>query len=42
MGDQCIVSLTRYHDAYGVGIAMNSKAEYYIKDASKPAWTEST
>lgn len=42
VGDQCIVSLTRYHDAYGVGIAMNSKAEYYIKDASKPAWTEST
>ncbi|KAF9087087.1 hypothetical protein BGX29_001048 [Mortierella sp. GBA35] len=42
VGNQCIVSLTRYHDAYGVGLAMNADADYYVKDASKPTWTEST
>ncbi|KAI8356851.1 Nicastrin-domain-containing protein [Mortierella sp. GBAus27b] len=42
VGDQCIMSLTRYHDAYGVGIAMADDHSYYIKDASKPTWTEST
>ncbi|KAG0269707.1 hypothetical protein BGZ95_001960 [Linnemannia exigua] len=42
VGDQCVVSLTRYHDAFGVGIGMNANGQYYIKDASKPVWTEST
>ncbi|KAF9387463.1 hypothetical protein BGX21_000543 [Mortierella sp. AD011] len=42
VGDVCINSLTNYHDAYGVGIAMAEDNTYYIKDASKPTWTEST
>ncbi|KAF9924705.1 hypothetical protein FBU30_005375 [Linnemannia zychae] len=42
VGDQCVLSLTRYHDAFGTGLAMDANADYYIKDASKPVWTEST
>ncbi|KAF9350144.1 hypothetical protein BGX26_011638, partial [Mortierella sp. AD094] len=42
VGDQCINTLTNYHDAFGVGIAMAEDNTYYIKDASKPTWTEST
>ncbi|KAG0011935.1 hypothetical protein BGZ80_000321, partial [Entomortierella chlamydospora] len=42
VGDVCINSLTNYHDAFGVGIAMAEDNTYYIKDASKPTWTEST
>ncbi|KAF9959462.1 hypothetical protein BGZ65_000383, partial [Modicella reniformis] len=42
VGDQCIRSLTRYHDAYGVGIGMAEDSSYFVKDASKPTWTEST
>ncbi|KAG0365842.1 hypothetical protein BGZ54_006151 [Gamsiella multidivaricata] len=42
VGDQCITTLTRYHDAFGTGIAMAEDNSYYIKDASKPTWTEST
>ncbi|KAG0210356.1 hypothetical protein BGX28_009408 [Mortierella sp. GBA30] len=42
VGDQCVLSLTRYHDAFGVGLAMSEDGGYYIKDASKPVWTEST
>ncbi|KAF9201270.1 hypothetical protein BGZ49_008472 [Haplosporangium sp. Z 27] len=42
VGDQCIMTLTNYHDAFGVGIAMAEDSTYYIKDASKPTWTEST
>ncbi|KAF8926196.1 hypothetical protein BGZ58_000101 [Dissophora ornata] len=42
VGDQCVTSLTRYHDAFGLGIAMAEDNSFYIKDASKPTWTEST
>ncbi|KAG0232971.1 hypothetical protein BGW42_007784 [Actinomortierella wolfii] len=42
VGDQCILSMTRYHDAYGMGIAMNEENDYYIEDTTKPAWVEST
>ncbi|KAF9363795.1 hypothetical protein BGX34_003300, partial [Mortierella sp. NVP85] len=42
VGDQCVRSLTRYHDAYGVGLAMAEDNSYYIKDASLSTWTEST
>ncbi|KAF9917062.1 hypothetical protein BX616_002041 [Lobosporangium transversale] len=42
VGDQCIRTLTRYHDAFGVGIAMAEDNTYYIKDPSKSTWTEST
>ncbi|KAG0303492.1 hypothetical protein BGZ98_006581 [Dissophora globulifera] len=42
VGDQCIQTMTRYHDAFGVGLGMAEDNSYYIKDASKPTWTEST
>ncbi|KAF9186718.1 hypothetical protein BGZ51_001800 [Haplosporangium sp. Z 767] len=42
VGDQCMVSLTRYHDAIGAGISRAEDNSYYILDASKPVWTEST
>ncbi|GJJ79156.1 nicastrin [Entomortierella parvispora] len=42
VGDQCILTMTRYHDAFGVGIAMAEDNSYYIKDASKPVWVEAT
>ncbi|KAG0049062.1 hypothetical protein BGZ83_006069 [Gryganskiella cystojenkinii] len=42
VGNQCIVTMTRYHDAFGVGIAMAEDTSYYIKDASKPVWVEAT
>ncbi|KAF9941116.1 hypothetical protein BGZ67_005770 [Mortierella alpina] len=42
VGDQCVLSLTRYHDSYGTGLAMGEEGGYYIKDASKPVWVEST
>ncbi|KAF9582380.1 hypothetical protein BGW38_000278 [Lunasporangiospora selenospora] len=42
VGDQCIATLTRYHDAFGTGIGLSEDNNYYIKDASKPVWTEST
>ncbi|KAF9429330.1 hypothetical protein BGZ76_001447, partial [Entomortierella beljakovae] len=42
VGDQCIKTLTNYHDAFGVGIGMAEDNSYYIKDSSKPTWTEST
>lgn len=42
VGDQCILTMTRYHDAYGVGIAMAEDTSYYIKDASKPVWVEAS
>ncbi|KAG0027575.1 hypothetical protein BGZ81_005470 [Podila clonocystis] len=42
VGNQCIATMTRYHDAFGVGISMNDKNEYFIEDPTKPTWTEST
>lgn len=42
VGNQCIATMTRYHDAFGVGISMNDKNQYFIEDPTKPAWTEAT
>ncbi|KAF9975540.1 hypothetical protein BGZ73_000800 [Actinomortierella ambigua] len=42
VGDRCIVTMTRYHDAYGLGISMNQDNDYFIEDDSKPVWVEST
>ncbi|KAG0266712.1 hypothetical protein DFQ27_009488 [Actinomortierella ambigua] len=42
VADRCIVTMTRYHDAYGLGISMNQDNDYFIEDASKPVWVEST
>jgi nicastrin len=38
---QCLATLTRYHDAYGIGLQLDDGV-FNVVDPTKPVWTEST
>ncbi|RUS23893.1 hypothetical protein BC938DRAFT_474450 [Jimgerdemannia flammicorona] len=38
---QCVTTLTRYHDAYGTGLQMNLDGTFSVVDPTKGTWAES-
>ncbi|KAI8929923.1 Nicastrin-domain-containing protein [Entophlyctis helioformis] len=43
VANQCVLSMTQYHQAYGTGLAMDeSTGAFRVVDPSKGTWTEST
>jgi len=39
---QCMSGLTRFHDAYGTGLELQTSGLFIVKDPTKGTWTEST
>ncbi|OZJ03933.1 hypothetical protein BZG36_03611 [Bifiguratus adelaidae] len=42
IAEQCVSTLTRYHDAYGLGLVMNQDGSFSVANHSLGTWTEST